>query len=273
MAVYSLYGNQTISSGSKVTPFGYQGSYTDSTGLIYLINRYYDPATDQFLSIDPAVATTDQPYTFSNDNPLNFEDPLGLKIQGTGSAACNIRSNDTGDIRTFECNGVNSNGTSAVGITIATPPVAFSVLVGYVVVTSSVSITGAYGVSFGSDGVTVSAGGATETFGADGSINGSFDLPGASGLSFSGDGLSLTTTQKSKLPGGVKIDAQSTATFHLEGTPPAPAYDYALGGAVVVAGFGALAPTAWIGTVTGIAKSLVNWCFKDEELCFAPTGG
>jgi RHS repeat-associated protein len=77
MAVYSLYGNQTISSGSKVTPFGYQGSYNDSTGLIYLINRYYDPATDQFLSIDPDVATTDQPYVFTNDNPLNSTDPLG----------------------------------------------------------------------------------------------------------------------------------------------------------------------------------------------------
>jgi len=35
------------------------------------INRYYDPATDQFLSIDPDVATTNQPYVFTNDDPLN----------------------------------------------------------------------------------------------------------------------------------------------------------------------------------------------------------
>lgn len=41
------------------------------------INRYYDPSTDQFLSIDPDVATTDQPYVFTNDDPLNAEDPLG----------------------------------------------------------------------------------------------------------------------------------------------------------------------------------------------------
>jgi RHS repeat-associated protein len=78
-AIYSVYGSQTIQSGSKVTPFGFQGSYTDSTGLIYLINRYYDPATDQFISVDPAVALTDQPYVFTNDNPLNATDPLGLK--------------------------------------------------------------------------------------------------------------------------------------------------------------------------------------------------
>ena len=41
------------------------------------INRYYDPTTDQFLSIDRDVATTDQPYVFTNDDPLNATDPLG----------------------------------------------------------------------------------------------------------------------------------------------------------------------------------------------------
>ena len=43
-----------------------------------VINRYYDPTTDEFLSIDPDVAQTDQPYVFTNDDPLNAEDPLGL---------------------------------------------------------------------------------------------------------------------------------------------------------------------------------------------------
>ena len=78
MAIYSPYGIQALSSGSKVTPFGFQGSYTDSTGLIYLVNRYYDPSTDQFLSVDPLVDQTGQPYVFVNDNPLNATDPLGL---------------------------------------------------------------------------------------------------------------------------------------------------------------------------------------------------
>jgi RHS repeat-associated protein len=78
LALYSTYGVQTISSGSKVTPFSYQGSYSDPTGLIYLINRYYDPTTNQFISIDPDVATTNQPYVYTGDNPLNATDPLGL---------------------------------------------------------------------------------------------------------------------------------------------------------------------------------------------------
>jgi hypothetical protein len=43
------------------------------------INRYYDPSTDQFLSVDPDVQETDQPYVFTNDDPLNATDPLGLK--------------------------------------------------------------------------------------------------------------------------------------------------------------------------------------------------
>jgi RHS repeat-associated protein len=77
-ALYSPYGSPTITSGAIVTPFGFQGSYTDATGMIFLINRYYDPTTDQFLSIDPLVDQTNQPYVFVNDNPLNSTDPLGL---------------------------------------------------------------------------------------------------------------------------------------------------------------------------------------------------
>jgi hypothetical protein len=43
-----------------------------------VINRYYDPTTDEFLNIDPKVAESNQPYVFTNDNPLNATDPLGL---------------------------------------------------------------------------------------------------------------------------------------------------------------------------------------------------
>lgn len=77
LATYSAYGVQTVSSGTRVTPFGFQGSYTDSTGFIDLISRYFDSGTDQFLSIDPDRLTTDQPYPFVNDDPLNATDPLG----------------------------------------------------------------------------------------------------------------------------------------------------------------------------------------------------
>jgi RHS repeat-associated protein len=82
LAAYSAYGVQTIQSGTNVTPFGFQGSYTDPSGLIYLIDRYYDPATEQFLAIDPDVAETGQPYAFTGDDPLNATDPLGTMVNG-----------------------------------------------------------------------------------------------------------------------------------------------------------------------------------------------
>jgi hypothetical protein len=45
--------------------------------VVFIINRYYDPTTDQFLSVDPKVSQTDQPYVFAGDSPLNATDPLG----------------------------------------------------------------------------------------------------------------------------------------------------------------------------------------------------
>ena len=43
------------------------------------INRYYDYATDSFVSVDPDLQSTVQAYVFTNDNPLNATDPLGLR--------------------------------------------------------------------------------------------------------------------------------------------------------------------------------------------------
>ena len=43
-----------------------------------LINRYYDPSTAQFLTIDPLVDATGQPYQYASDDPVNGSDPSGL---------------------------------------------------------------------------------------------------------------------------------------------------------------------------------------------------
>jgi RHS repeat-associated protein len=54
-------------------PLGYDGQYTSTdTGLIYLQVRVYDPATAQFLTVDPAVSL------YGGDNPLNYMDRIGL---------------------------------------------------------------------------------------------------------------------------------------------------------------------------------------------------
>jgi RHS repeat-associated protein len=66
---YSPYGTPEHS-GTATTPLGFDGQYTSAdTGLIYLRAREYDPATGQFLSVDPLETVTGAPYYYAGDNP------------------------------------------------------------------------------------------------------------------------------------------------------------------------------------------------------------
>lgn len=77
-ATYDPYGALTAHSGTATTPFGFAGQYTDAeSGLQYLRARYYDPATEQFLTVDPLVDVTGQPYVCVGGSPLNGVDPNG----------------------------------------------------------------------------------------------------------------------------------------------------------------------------------------------------
>jgi hypothetical protein len=49
-------------------------------GFVYFVNRYYDPQTGQFLSVDPLVDETGEPYGYATDDPINKSDPAGLKV-------------------------------------------------------------------------------------------------------------------------------------------------------------------------------------------------
>ncbi len=101
---YGPYGELIASAGTATTALGYDGQYMNSdTGLIYLHAREYDPATAQFLSVDPLFEGTNTPahatlvqyvaaamrsasgsgwYVYANDNPLNNYDPTGLFTLG-----------------------------------------------------------------------------------------------------------------------------------------------------------------------------------------------
>lgn len=75
---YTPYGTSEHT-GTATTPLGYDGQYTSSdTGLIYLRARVYDPATGQFMSIDPLASFTRAPYTYAQDDPVNRADLTGL---------------------------------------------------------------------------------------------------------------------------------------------------------------------------------------------------
>ncbi|MFB0537486.1 MAG: RHS repeat-associated core domain-containing protein [Anaerolineae bacterium] len=64
-------------------PYGYTGEHWDAaTGLLYLRARWYDPATGRFLTRDPfpglaTLPTTQHPYVYVGNNPVNLADPSG----------------------------------------------------------------------------------------------------------------------------------------------------------------------------------------------------
>jgi hypothetical protein len=42
-----------------------------------VVGRYYDPATGQFLSVDPMVDETLEAYVYAGDDPVDSTDPIG----------------------------------------------------------------------------------------------------------------------------------------------------------------------------------------------------
>jgi uncharacterized protein RhaS with RHS repeats len=54
----------------------------DDTSLS--VNRYYDPATGQFLSVDPLVDETDEAYSYTGGDPVVGSDPSGLENGDNG---------------------------------------------------------------------------------------------------------------------------------------------------------------------------------------------
>ena len=81
-ASFGVFGALDAVSGA-VSAFGFTGAWTDEmTGLVYLRARDYDPATGQFLQVDPAVDDTRQPYAYAYNNPLLWTDPTGLDVWG-----------------------------------------------------------------------------------------------------------------------------------------------------------------------------------------------
>jgi RHS repeat-associated protein len=100
---YKPYGQQRGGDTITTTDHGYLGQIEDTTGLTYLNNRYYDPTTARFISVDPLVAITGQAYSYGSNNPLSFSDPSGL--------AASRDPDCTGD---KDCNGMAPGGRGSV---------------------------------------------------------------------------------------------------------------------------------------------------------------
>ncbi|MER5863542.1 polymorphic toxin type 24 domain-containing protein [Kitasatospora sp. NPDC002040] len=77
------------------------GTKDNTTGLTNLGARQYQPTTGRFISPDPILDPADPQqwngYAYSNNNPINFSDPSGLKLQcGGGSAPSCPKDNTLG---------------------------------------------------------------------------------------------------------------------------------------------------------------------------------
>ncbi|MHB8388942.1 MAG: RHS repeat-associated core domain-containing protein [Acidobacteriaceae bacterium] len=82
---YDPYGTTTATGETSTNPFQYTGRENDATGLYYNRARYYSPTTGRFVSSDPiGLAGGLNTYSYTDDNPLRYIDPLGL-VQWTGT--------------------------------------------------------------------------------------------------------------------------------------------------------------------------------------------
>jgi len=59
---------------------------------VYLNNRYYDPSVGVFLSVDPLVASTGDPYLYASGNPTTLSDPTGLCVEGSKGCGIDLTS-------------------------------------------------------------------------------------------------------------------------------------------------------------------------------------
>jgi RHS repeat-associated protein len=77
---FDSFGNQTASSGSLTNPFRYTGREFDSeSGLYFMRERYFDPATGRFLNEDPTAFNGGiNFYRYASNDPANLIDPFGL---------------------------------------------------------------------------------------------------------------------------------------------------------------------------------------------------
>jgi RHS repeat-associated protein len=90
---YDPFGNVTGTQGALTgNRYQFQTQQNDSeSGMYYLRARYYDPATGRFISKDPVKGTlanpsSQNPYQYAYNNPINLGDPSGLYTNWNVSA-------------------------------------------------------------------------------------------------------------------------------------------------------------------------------------------
>ena len=98
---YEPFGSTTISGNSSTNSIQFTGRENDQTGLYAFRARYYDSTEQRFVAEDPLISIAasiqmtfpdtrnaiiigqaGDGYSYANNNPLSFVDPLGLAAEG-----------------------------------------------------------------------------------------------------------------------------------------------------------------------------------------------
>ncbi|WP_328443363.1 polymorphic toxin-type HINT domain-containing protein [Streptomyces sp. NBC_00386] len=131
---YTPFGDERSGSLPTGTSNGFLGKTEDtSTGLSLLGARAYDPNLGRFLSPDPLSVPYDpqnlSAYSYSNNDPINYSDPSGLKPVGQCGTAglCsdgtreNFTQNDDGTWNAYEekRDPIGDDGSTVTTITIS----------------------------------------------------------------------------------------------------------------------------------------------------------
>lgn len=101
--VYAPYGETVSTTGTTpANRIDYTGHAKDgATGLVYMQQRYYDPAIGRFLSVDPVAANGNSGanfnrYWYANNNPYSFIDPDGRRPNKAGATDSTFIAGDIG---------------------------------------------------------------------------------------------------------------------------------------------------------------------------------
>jgi hypothetical protein len=87
---------------------------------LFLNNRYHDPTLGMFISVDPLVEATADPYLYSSANPITLSDPTGLldisdldniHNETCGNSRCNDGASGSDQGRDSNPNGRSSDAS------------------------------------------------------------------------------------------------------------------------------------------------------------------